>query len=304
MTVSLLRTYRNGNANIELYTDGTRICQTEDKEFNFKMPMNMDIKVTNCCTFGCDMCHENSSPEGKHAPLENFDFINSWVSGSEAALGGGMLTSYPHLDELLEKLYKKGIVTNATFHQDEFVSNIDKIKSWQEKGYLHGIGVSFIKESECLKEVYGEVENVVFHVIAGLVDYKELSYLINNFSNPKVLILGYKHFRRGNKLYEKNGVEIENRIIKLSRNIDWLFKNFKVVSFDNLALTQLNVRRWISDSAWDKFYQGEEGSSNMYVDAVEGKFARNSTSTKRYKLTNNIEEMFDVIKKQERNEQL
>lgn len=293
---NILAKYRNGNSIVTIYEDGTREIETEDNEFIFDFPMNADIKITNQCFMGCDMCHENSVPNGKHAPLENFEFLKSWNRGCECAFGGGMVTLYPHLDALLEMTKECGLIANATFHQDELIKNFDRIKSYQDQGLLYGIGVSYSHPDEKLIKCVNQLNNVVFHVIAGLARYEDLRYLSENFNKPKILVLGYKTFRRGNQLYDKIGNVIDKEIEILSRNIDWLFLHFNVVSFDNLALNQLDVKSWLTEDQWDEFYQGEEGSSNMYVDAVEGKFAQNSTSDIRYDLKNDIKEMFDVIK--------
>lgn len=292
----LLYEYNNGNANIKLYSDGTREITTEDNEFKFELPMNMDIKITNRCFIGCKMCHENSIPNGKHAPLENFKFLKTWGSGKECAFGGGMITLYPHLDELLKFTKDCGLIANATFHQDELVKNFNKIKLYQNQGLLHGIGVSYSHPDEKLVKCIGDLKNVVFHVIAGLVTYDDLNYLSNKFSNCKVLFLGYKHFRRGNQLYDKIGEQIDRRINELAKNFNWCKRHFEVISYDNLALEQLDIKKHLTEEEWNLFYQGEEGSSNMYVDAVEGKFARNSTSDIRYDLKDDVKEMFNIIK--------
>lgn len=293
---NILFNYKNGNADVVIYSDGTREITTEDDEFVFDVPMNSDIKITNQCFKGCSMCHENSIPTGKHAPLENFEFLKSWGEGKECAFGGGMVTLYPHLTELLEMTKSCGLIANATFHQDELVDNFELIKSYQEKGLLHGIGVSYSHESDELIECVKQLDNVVFHVIAGLTTYKEFSYLFKNFRKPKILILGYKHFRRGNDLYDKVGSYIEKNIKDLATNMHWIFNHFYVVSFDNLALSQLNIKDLLTEDEWSLFYQGDEGSSNLYIDAVEGQFACNSTSTERYPLKTDMKEMFDFIK--------
>lgn len=292
----LLYEYQNGNTNVTIYNDGTRICETEDDEFEFAYPMNMDIKISNYCTKGCPFCHENSNPQGKHAPLENFDFIESWLSGCEAALGGGMVTTHPQLVQILNRFKRNGIIVNVTVHQDELIDNFDMIQKYQVLGLIHGIGVSLHKPMPELAECVNKLDNVVFHVINGIFNDSQLRWIKNKINNPKVLILGYKHFRRGNDYYDV----ANNRIDELQR---WLYtalprllKEISVVSFDNLALVQLNVKRLLTQKQWDLFYQGNEGSSNMYIDAVEGKFAQNSTSTVRYDLLDDIQEMFSVIK--------
>lgn len=294
----ILSEYKNGNANVVLYDDGTRIVKTEDDEFIFNFPMNADIKICNQCFMGCQFCHENSVPDGKHAPLENFEFLKTWTAGCECAFGGGCVTLYPHLDELLQFTKNCGLIANATFHQDELVNNFDRIKSYQDQGLLYGIGVSYSHKDDQLIKCVNQLDNVVFHVIAGIVQREDLEYLSSNFHHPKVLFLGYKHFRRGNQLYDKIGEQIEEHIAELANNFNWCKRHFDVISYDNLAISQLNIKNHLSDEAWEQFYQGDEGTSNMYIDAVEGKFAQNSTSEVRYDLLNNIEDMFKIIKEE------
>lgn len=85
---------------------------------------------------------------------------------------------------------------------------------------------------------------------------------------------------------------------------NWLYENladivdkFKVVSFDNLAIEQLNVRRLMTDEEWNEFYMGDDGTMTYYIDMVEHKFARSSTAAfdKRYNLLDSVDDMFQKI---------
>ena len=80
-------------------------------------------------------------------------------------------------------------------------------------------------------------------------------------------------------------------------NLEFILKEFNVVSFDNLAIEQLNVKRLLSKEEWDEFYQGNDGSSTYYIDMVERKFARSSTADfdKRYDLMDSVDDMFRKI---------
>ena len=80
-------------------------------------------------------------------------------------------------------------------------------------------------------------------------------------------------------------------------NLEFILKRFNVVSFDNLAIEQLNVKRLLSNEEWDEFYQGDDGSSTYYIDMVERKFARSSTVdfNKRYDLMDSVDDMFRKI---------
>lgn len=294
MENKILAQYKNGNADVTLYSDGTRICETEDDDFVFNFPMNMDIKISNYCTKACEFCHEKSNPSGKHAPMENFDFIDSWQAGCEAALGGGMVTSHPQLVQILNRFKEKGIICNATVHQDELIDNFNQIQKYQLLGLIHGIGVSLHKPSEELAECINKLDHVVLHVINGIFTKEHLEWVEKYIQNPKVLILGMKNFGRGVSYLQTH--DVSNQQKWLYNELPRLIRKVTVVSFDNLALEQLDVRRLLTDEEWNLFYQGGEGTSNMYIDAVEGKFAQNSTSVVRYDLKDDIKTMFNTIK--------
>ena len=120
----------------------------------------------------------------------------------------------------------------------------------------------------------------------------------------KILILGYKIFRRGEHLYEVDSSNINLRGIALKK---WLpdilkYKWFEVVSFDNLALKQLDVKSLLSEKEWNQFYMGDDGlegeqtSASMFIDMVERKFAKNSCSKERFDLLPTVEEMYGRLK--------
>ena len=76
---------------------------------------------------------------------------------------------------------------------------------------------------------------------------------------------------------------------------------FQLVSFDNLAIEQLGVRRLLTDGEWREFYMGDDGRYTFYIDMVAGTFARNSLSQERYDIgMKSIDEMFKIIRKYEK----
>ena len=75
--MKLIGSYKNGNFITHIFSDGTVIRETEDKDFIANFPSNIDIKITNFCDMNCPMCHENSTVNGKHGDILNADFINS-----------------------------------------------------------------------------------------------------------------------------------------------------------------------------------------------------------------------------------
>ena len=300
---SLLHEYKNGNANVKIYTDGTRVIETEDDDFFFDTALNCDIKITNYCTKGCAFCHENSNQSGKHAPMSNFDFVESWQPGCEAALGGGMVTTHPQFEEILNRFKRQGVIANVTVHQDELIDNFEQIKKYQSLGLIHGIGVSLINPTQELATCVNNLCNVVFHVINGIFTEKHYQWILSNIQKPKILILGYKHFRRGNDYYDVASKSIVKQQEWLHKILEEVCHKMSVVSFDNLAIKQLDVKRLLTEAEWDEFYQGDEATSSFYIDAVEGLFAPNSTSNNRMPIVNNVPEMFQKAKELYKEEQ-
>lgn len=293
--MELLGMYKNGNTINKIFSDGTRICETEDDEFRFDFARNMDIKITNACSMGCKFCHEGSVPYGKHGDILNEKFIETLHPYQEVAIGGGNVLEHPNLISFLEKLKKLKVITNITLNQIHFEQNIELVDMLFREKLIYGLGVSLVKPTKEFIEKVKKYSNVVIHVINGVLSPSDVYALENN--NLKLLILGYKHLRRGNDYYESDMPDIKSKQHWLYGNLEFMLKGFKVISFDNLAIEQLNVERLLSNKEWDEFYQGNDGTSTYYIDMVERKFARSSTADfdKRYDLMDSVDDMFQKI---------
>lgn len=297
--MKLLNAYKDGNATISIFDDGTRIIDIPDEEKpNLDFPLSMDFKITNWCDQMCPMCHEMSNPEGKHGDVMNLKFIDSLRPGTEMAIGGGKVTSHPQLKEFLQKLKSKGVLPSITVHQNEFIDKVDLINELIDEDLIYGLGVSYLKPYDIMWKAVAENDNAVVHLIAGIHGKDVFDYL-SQF-NCKILILGYKNWGRGANLLqnEKLNKDIQDKIDWLKNNLTKYMSRFKVVSFDNLAIKQLDVQNKLTKNQWDEFYQGDDGTMTMYVDGVKQQFAMTSTSPKRYDLLDNIDDMFKIIKEE------
>jgi len=297
--MKLLNAYKDGNATISIFDDGTRIIDIPDGEKpNLDFPLSMDFKITNWCDQMCSMCHEMSNPEGKHGDVMNLKFIDSLRAGTEMAIGGGKVTSHPQLKEFLQKLKSKGVLPSITVHQNEFIDKVNLINELIDEDLIYGLGVSYLKPYDIMWKAVAENDNAVVHLIAGIHGKDVFDYL-SQF-NCKILILGYKNWGRGANLLqnEKLNKDIQDKIDWLKNNLTKYMSKFKVVSFDNLAIKQLDVQNKLTKNQWDEFYQGDDGTMTMYVDGVKKQFAMTSTSPKRYDLLDNIDDMFKIIKEE------
>lgn len=292
--MKLLNTYKNGNYKVVLFDDGTKIRQTNEDKFISSFPECIDLKITNKCDMGCKYCHEDSTITGEHGDILDAEFINTLKPYTELALGGGNVLCHPNLIEFLTILKAKNIIANITINQVHFSVYKELIQYILDNELIKGLGISLTKspDEEFISEIK-KYSNIVIHVINGVVQLADLRKLYNQ--GFKLLILGYKQFRRGED-YFSSDVIINKQIIY--HNIEEINKGFKVVSFDNLAIKQLNLRRLFSDEEWQEFYMGDDGQFTMYIDLVKRHFAKNSISVNRYDLLDNIENMFQKVKEE------
>ena len=289
--------YKNGNYFVTIdKKTGTKIRQNDLDYFEAKFPESMDIKITNCCDIGCPMCHENSTPFGLHGDIMSTNFIDSLHPYTELAIGGGNPLEHPDLIPFLEKCKDLNLIPSMTVNQLHFMNNLDFIKDLVDRKLIYGLGISLISTTNDFIIAVKHFPNAVIHVINGIVTSTQLEVLANE--GLKILILGYKQFRRGATMYEKQGNVIEEVKSSLYDILPTVIKDnwFEVVSFDNLAVKQLDAKRLMSEEDWEQFYMGDDGSATMYVDMVNQEFAMNSTSTKRYPIEDDIRTMFKKIR--------
>lgn len=293
---NIINKYKNGSYEISIFNNGTLIRKELDNKKIVEHPTSIDLKVTNFCSLSsfCKWCHENSDKSGKHAILENYYFILEQLpAGAELAIGGGNPLDHPNLITFLEKAKKEGIICNITvneLHLKKFKNLITKLVN---EDLIKGLGITYSGRQKKELEYFSRLtNNLVFHVIMGV---HELSCLdeIQKYSN-KVLILGYKEFRKGKDFYSE---EVENKKYKWYTRLPIYF-NKMTLSFDNLAIEQLNLKRWLTNESWNKFYMGDDSTFTMYIDAVENKFAGSSTHKERFSVEPDIRKIFNKIKKE------
>lgn len=289
----ILHTYINGNTNVTIYNDGTKVRETEDDDFMPLFPENIDVKITDCCEWGCPFCHENSTPHGTHGNVFH-EIFNSLVGGTELAIGGGNIFNHPNIEQFLINLKNKNIIANITVNQRDFSikKRFDIINHWIDEKMVYGVGISW--DGTDVSHIFENIsnkDNVVLHTIAGIHDVS----LLKNAYEKKILILGYKNIRRGLTYNLKN--KILDKLIDFKNKIPFIFENFKVVSFDNLALEQLDIKSIVSEEEWNNYYMGDDGSHTMYIDLPNNQYASSSTSSLRYDLNGekDVKNIFKTI---------
>jgi hypothetical protein len=285
--------YKNGNTTVTIYKDGTKVREFEGIPV-VEHPESMDIKITNYCDLGCPYCHENSTIKGKHSDLfllkEKLDIL---PAGIELALGGGNPLSHPNLVQFLEWCKTKGFIANITINEKHINKYNELIIDLITRDLVKGIGISVTEGNiNLIKSLYKLSSNIVLHLIVGINTIEQIEELCT-IKGIKVLLLGYKTFGRGISYYSQ---DITDNINKWYKHLPTLVGKL-VLSFDNLAIEQLNVKRLFTSKGWDRFYMGDDFTFTMYIDAVEQQYAPTSRSDDRQSFKDyNVIQYFKTFK--------
>ena len=292
--------YKNGNYYVAIYSDGTKIRYNNLDNLTPQFPECIDLNISNKCSKGCKYCYQNCVPNGKEADI---DFLLKVADEMHPFTEVAININEFNIDKILPFLNacrKRNVIVNATFNQDEFIKNNDDLACIQNddtKGLplICGIGVSFTEYNDDLLNGINKCQNVVLHTIAGVTKIRDYQKLFDK--NLKVLILGYKAKGRGIKFFDSNQDDISNNIYELKKNLKEISKHFEVLSFDNLALVQLDIKNSNIVDNWDDFYMGDDGQYTFYIDAVNQRYYKSSIEINGFKCENKtISEMFEHVK--------
>ena len=302
--INLLGKYQNGNYRVMLLEDGTKIRYNNLDNLTPDFAESMDVKLTDKCSVGCSFCYERCTKDGKHSDIMNQKWIQSLHPWTELAVNGNDL-DHPQLDEFLDFMKSKNVVLNMTLNQVQFIKNRDRVDKYLADKKIYGLGISMSENLDSnLLDTLASYPNVVIHMINGLITPEMIEKYEDKLKKLKILVLGYKYVGRGIDYKDKHNLEVQ-------KNIDWLRDNiidllqpgrFKVGSFDNLAIEQLDLERQIkekTDLKWEELYMGNDGEYSFYIDAVSQTFAKNSTISKdkNYPINDmSVDEMFKSLK--------
>ena len=246
-------------------------------------------------------CYAGCTMNGKHGDLLKWKFLDTLHPYTELALNLNFPMP-PDFEQLLHKLKEKKIIANVTVAQNHFEKHHDLIKSWIDKKLIYGVGVSLSHTTPEFVKLIQQFPTAVIHTINGITSPYNLTrlYELSNDTNKiKILILGYKDVGRGISWKEETNGYIKKYQDWTYRNLDKMRDWFSVLSFDNLALEQLNVRRLLTEKQWEEFYMGDDGGFTFFIDLVDGTFGKNSLATKRYPIMDSVDDMFNFIRNEE-----
>lgn len=271
------------------------------KVYNFSVADDHNYVANGCLVSNC---HEMSDKNGQHGDLNKIvDIWSTQMPGTELAIGGGNPLAHPGLYEFLRDMRRMKIISNVTvniMHMKKFKT---LVQSLQADKMIYGLGISYRgPKSLALLPEDIDYKNVVFHLIMGIHDLNDCRAVIKWCKErnivPKILLLGYKTFGNGIHHYTdelKKTLDVWQKVYlqALVNSVDNV-----VVSFDNLAISQLDLKNQLKPEVWDNLFQGDDMTHTFYIDAVKCEVAGTSTSSKRFKYTGkeNIVDIFNLVK--------
>lgn len=291
----MLYKYSNGNAVVQIDEDGTRTIEYEN-ELKLEYPLNIDIRVQTICPLGynpntgkaiCDFCHESATTDGTECDYDALlNKLSDLPQGIELAIGCNIFTD--GLYKFLKDCYNRGYICNLTVNQLSLKKSEILLINAVNNCYVRGVGISYRNITDfIIPEYFKQYENTVIHVIAGIDDIDEVMKL----DVKKILVLGEKDFG-----FNKGKVDLTSHSHrKWFMYVRKLFDIFEVVSFDNLALEQLKIKRFLPDAEYERFYQGEH---SFYINAVSQTYSRSSRSAETIPWDIPIKEYFKTIESQ------
>lgn len=289
--------YKNGNYNVMFdENNGTKIRYNNLDTLVPEFPENIDCRISSICSIGCRMCYEGNTLNGKYGDIMNQKWVDSLHPYTEIAIGVND-PIHPDLEAFLNKLKSKKVFASITVNQSTFDKYFGFISRMYTNKLVYGIGVSLVDPNPDFLSRFKMFNTGVLHVVNGIITEDQIDAIKNK--RLKVLILGYKNLGRGIDCLNTERDKIIRNMIELKSAVwNGLDKQLSVLSFDNLAINQLDIKGMFERDGrnWDEFFMGRDSEYTFYIDAVNHKFAGSSLATDKFDITDNVTEMFNRIR--------
>lgn len=286
--MKLLAKYQNGNYTVRLFDDGTKFRINDLDNLTPSFAESIDLTVTEKCNGNCRWCYLNCTEDKPHADLTN-PILDTVHAGTEIAINANDMT-HPGLEDFLIKMKDKGVFVNITINQKHLKQNVEKLRDWQNRKLVWGIGISLTDSTDSILWENG-LKNTVIHVIDGCFSVTDLDNLADH--NIKLLILGFKHKGRGVEYYKSYKEEVDANINYLDKHLMENKDRFNGIGFDTLATIDLHIQEKVGPEKWALHNMGNEGEYTMFIDLVHNKYAISSMETELFDIKS--EDTFDSI---------
>lgn len=212
--------------------------------FAVEGPELLDISITNYCEKECDFCYRNSSSNGKHMDLNDYESILKQLKDTytyQIAIGGGNPNQHPDFIEILRMTREDydivpSYTTNGTGLTDEIIQASQK--------YCGAVAVSYYEPLEDFKEAVRKLIDARIKTnVHFLLTSESIKRAIQVLEHPPeylhginaIIFLNYKPVGAGsdNRLLLKNSNLINKFFLSVKKHD---LKKFKV-GFDSCTIS-------------------------------------------------------------------
>ena len=264
-------------------------------EIKSSYPELVDVKITDKCNFGCAYCYQNSTPEGRHADMDDLRRVarELFKAGTfEVAIGGGEPTLHPQFPEILEMFNDLGIAANFTTRSLDFLENPETRKRILEASKSIAVSVNSVGQITAALAAWERTGGnkwshpFSFQYVMGTASDEEFAKIIAHCAQShgaKLTLLGFKETGRGAAYLDK----IPVRDVKAqNQSASWIglakaacgkhgYARFAI----DTALARECAAELKAEGVPAHMFHVSEGLVSMYVDAVEMTMAASSYET-------------------------
>jgi organic radical activating enzyme len=259
-------------------------------------PELIDLKITNCCPYGCKFCYQGSTHQGAPASrIEDWVYAFAIQGVFEVAIGGGEPTLHP---EFLKLLTNKASCSPKTALGDITINFTTRNFEWlqvhadlvQEACGAVAISIDTAAQAERYIQLLDRVPQLkkkcVMQYVMSVSSDWEFKQILSVCAQHDITItlLGYKVTGRGASAKKTRLQKISASDFKLQETLAWVdaIKDCtNMVAIDTVLAAQLP-----KDTFPEWRVRRLEGTHSMYIDAVESTAGISSYNPETYISTN------------------
>ena len=287
--LSVLKTY---------YPEHTTVCRKEDsiwvlfnRETGHKVTLSfdgvierprpeapelLDVKVTDFCLYGCPMCYQASTPDGKHADMSGVRQLAEWCGNNrvfEVAIGGGEPTMHPDFINILRAFRDKNVVPNFTTHNMNWLRDEEMRPRILKHIGAFALSVDSNNYQDAIRHVEKYADGKAnFHVVLGTMNqwgFKSIMRAAHKH-DIQVTILGWKPIGRGTSYVPEPYAWWLDAVMELNKEHECPAFGIDTVvaqEFDK-EMKAIGIPSYL--------YHTEEGKYSYYFDMVNFKYGKSS----------------------------
>jgi hypothetical protein len=240
-------------------------------------PELVDVKITDYCSVGCDFCYQNSTVEGKHAPIREIEDFARYIGNMgvfEVAIGGGDPTTHPDFVKILKAFDAFGVTPNFSTQMWDWLKKDDIVQAVQEHCGAVALSTQSVEQAEKFIKLCKK-KNIKPHIhyVLGLSPLDNLRDMlklnVKGFYGQHIVLLAYKEMGRAKGTPPVDYTGWQDLLRRSHGNYRW------TVAVDSFLTSEVESG-FSREEVPDVLFENGDGRFSLYWDAVEGSYAAHS----------------------------